>query len=105
MEWLDVDGRVITNGTGPQLELRITIIDSKNLVYTCRIKSDFGIQNKTTTLTISVMEAPNASSAVSVTVVLLTILFLAVIVFTILVVVRYAGEMVKLNLLHSDIYC
>ena len=93
IEWLDVDGRVVASGTDPQLEIRVTISDSKNLNYTCRVKSDFGIQNKTVTLTISVEEVSNASSAISVTIVLLAIVLLVTaIVITFLVVVRYASK-------------
>ena len=89
-EWLDVHGRVLANGTEPQLELIITISDSGHLTYICRIKSNYGSQNKTITLTFSAAGASNVSIAVPVTVVMLAIilLFLLVIVITVLVAVR-----------------
>ena len=90
IEWLDVHGRVLANGTDLQLELRVTLSDSGHLTYICRIKSNYGSQNKTITLTISAAGASNVSINVSVTVVMLAIilLFLLVTVITVLVVVR-----------------
>ena len=86
IEWLDAKGAVLANGTSDLLELMLPQTNTESIEYTCRIRSNFGVQNKTVTLTVlsAPLDIQTAVSAV-VVVILLVILLLAIVVIVILV--------------------
>ena len=90
IEWLDMQGRVLENGTDSLLELTVTLTDISSLEYTCRVKSEFGVQNETATL--SILSEATSPSVVSnaipavIAIIMLAVLILAVV--AVIVIVR-----------------
>ena len=83
IEWLDIKGTVLTNGTEQFLELTTETSKSE---YTCRVSSTFGHQNKTVLLQVipDLQSAPLVSSVVSAVIIVISLAIaftLAIMVF------------------------
>lgn len=84
IEWLDAQGRVLKNGTDPLLELVAN--PSESLMYTCRVKGEFGSQSVNIILTVlpeSVLSS--VVPAISAVIILAVLLFVFVTVSLLIV--------------------
>ena len=87
IEWLDAQGRVLTQGTDPLLELIVN--PSESLMYTCRIMGEFGNQTTHVTLTVLPEESEVSSTATfgaAIAAVLLAVLLAVIVIASILIV-------------------
>ena len=86
IEWLDSQGKVLKNGTDPLLEL--IVVPSESLMYTCRIKSDFGNQTLNVTLTVlpEASSVPSRGAPAIIMVIALAVLLLVLVIVSILIV-------------------
>ena len=90
IQWLDMKGRVITNGTTSFLQLNNVKTEVSDLEYTCRVVGKFGNQSKTVTLRVlpeivSSSRVPVAASA-AISVIAVLIILAAIVV---IIIVRY----------------
>ena len=91
IQWLDMKGRMIKNGTNSLLELTDIPTEASDLEYTCKVVGKFGNQTKTVTLNISPEAVSSelvpgaASAAISVIAVLVIVLLAA---FVVIIIVR-----------------
>ena len=91
IEWLDMTGTVLANGTDSLLELTDIPTEASDLEYTCNVKNMFGSQSKTVilyimpkTVSTSTVTVSGAVSAI-IAIVMLAVLLLAVIAVTVIV--------------------
>ena len=88
IEWLDANGVVLANGTSDLLELTLPKTDPENLEFTCRIRSNFGIQNHTVIL--KVLSAPSGtlSAAISAVVIIIFVIVLVLVIIVIIIILK-----------------
>ena len=88
IEWLDAKGVVLANGTSDPLELTLPKTDTENIQFTCRIRSNFGVQNHT--IILKVLSAPQeiVSTAVSAVVIVIFVIVLLLVIIVIVIIVK-----------------
>ena len=87
IEWLDAKGVVLANGTSDLLELILPETDTENVEFTCRIKSNFGVQNHTVILTV-LSASEILSTAVSAVVVVIFVIVLLLVITVVVIIVK-----------------
>ena len=88
IEWLDAKGVVLANDNNSLLELKLPKTDTENVEFTCRIESNFGVQNHTVIL--KVLSAPSGtlSAAVSAVVIIIFVIVLALVIIVIIIIMK-----------------
>ena len=89
IQWLDVKGRVIKNGTTSLLQLTKVKTEGNDLEYTCRVVGKFGNQSKTVILHVLPEEVPSSrvTGAASAAISVMAVLVLVTVV--VIIIVRY----------------